>query len=104
MGYSSKGLEDVTMTIEEYQTIKLIDLEGLTQEECAKSMEIARTTVQRIYTETGVDMILLVAEPTISGISDLMRIIDTANHFKVPMVLTINKKLKQLIKDLQLLI
>lgn len=40
---------------------------------------------------TGVDMILLVAEPTISGISDLMRIIDTANHFKVPMVLTINK-------------
>lgn len=40
---------------------------------------------------TGVDMILLVAEPTISGISDLMRIIDTANHFKVPMLLTINK-------------
>lgn len=40
---------------------------------------------------TGVDMILLVAEPTISGISDLMRIIDTANYFKVTMVLTINK-------------
>ncbi len=40
---------------------------------------------------TGVDMILLVAEPTISGVSDLMRIIDTANHFKVPMALTINK-------------
>lgn len=40
---------------------------------------------------TGVDMILLVAEPTISGISDLMRIIDTANHFKVAVVLTINK-------------
>ena len=51
MGSSSEGLEDVTMTIEEYQTIKLIDLEGLTQEECAKSMEIARTTVQRIYME-----------------------------------------------------
>ena len=40
---------------------------------------------------TGVDMILLVAEPTISGISDLMRIIDTANYFKVTMVLAINK-------------
>ena len=51
MGSSSEGLEDVTMTIEEYQTIKLIDLEGLTQEECAESMEIARTTVQRIYME-----------------------------------------------------
>ena len=41
----------ITMTIEEYEAIRLIDLEGMTQEECAESMDVARTTVQRIYND-----------------------------------------------------
>lgn len=41
----------IYMKIEEYESIRLIDLEGLTQEECAEKMGVARTTVQRIYQE-----------------------------------------------------
>lgn len=38
-----------------------------------------------------VDMVLIVAEPSVSGISDLERIIETANHFKIPVAVCVNK-------------
>jgi len=41
--------EIMYMSVEEYETIRLIDLEGLTQEECAEKMQVARATVQSIY-------------------------------------------------------
>jgi len=40
---------------------------------------------------TGVDSVLIVTEPTLSGISDLERIIGVAEHFKIPAMVCINK-------------
>jgi len=47
----NQGSEIIAMTVEEYETIRLIDLEGMMQEECAERMKVARTTVQRIYND-----------------------------------------------------
>lgn len=42
---------EIEMSVEEYETLRLLDYEGMTQAECAKEMGIARATVQSLYTE-----------------------------------------------------
>jgi MinD superfamily P-loop ATPase len=44
-----------------------------------------------ISASAGADLALLVAEPGVSGLHDLERIIQTLNHFKIPILICINK-------------
>jgi len=51
-GFSPEGVPArgvVEMTVDEYETIRLMDLLGRTQEDCAVQMGVARTTVQAVY-------------------------------------------------------
>lgn len=53
----------ISLSIEEYETIRWIDLEGTSREECAAYMDIARTTAQAIYNSARAK----IAEALING-------------------------------------
>ncbi|HPZ15590.1 MAG TPA: DUF134 domain-containing protein [Sphaerochaeta sp.] len=41
--------EPVIMGVDEYETIRLIDYEGMNQQECSEQLDVSRSTVQLIY-------------------------------------------------------
>lgn len=43
-------LEETVLTVDEFESIRLKDLEGLEQEECAKKMNISQPTFHRMVT------------------------------------------------------
>jgi predicted DNA-binding protein (UPF0251 family) len=47
-GIPMRSLEEVNISVEEAEAIRLKDLEGLEQEKCAERMSISRATFQRV--------------------------------------------------------
>ncbi len=46
---SKKRTEQIVLFFEEYESIKLLDFDGLTQEEAAVHMNVSRPTLTRVY-------------------------------------------------------
>ncbi|MBP1676620.1 MAG: hypothetical protein H6Q20_1179 [Bacteroidetes bacterium] len=48
-GIPRRELETVVLQFDEYETMRLLDYEGMTQEQAAEQMEVSRPTLTRIY-------------------------------------------------------
>jgi len=48
IGIPMKVLEEVVVQVDEFEAVRLKDLEGLEQEECAKRMNISQPTFHRL--------------------------------------------------------
>ena len=46
---SYEGKKKVVLTVDEYESIRLVDKEGVSQAECGVLMNVSRATAQRIY-------------------------------------------------------
>ena len=59
---STRHKNAIEMTLDEYETIRLIDLLGSSQGDCAAQMGVARTTVQVMYESARKKMAQMLAE------------------------------------------
>ena len=67
--------ETVFLSIEEFETIRLIDYEHLTQQACADNMQVARTTVTDMYDHAR----FILADCLISG----KKLVIAGGHYKL---------------------
>ena len=47
-GVPIRSLEEVVLTVEEYEALRLADLEGMPQDEAAKKMDVSQPTFHRL--------------------------------------------------------
>jgi predicted DNA-binding protein (UPF0251 family) len=56
-GIPLSQLEEINLTVEELEALRLVDLEGMYQEDAAREMGVSRQTVQRMITEARAKVI-----------------------------------------------
>ena len=56
------SIETILLSLDEFETIRLLDYEGLNQEQCAARMGVARTTVTAMYESARKKLISAVVE------------------------------------------
>ena len=66
---NSQTDDTITLTLDEYEVIRLVDLEKKTHEQCSAQMDVSRTTVTEIYESARYkDYNLLMVVSLLSGI------------------------------------
>ncbi|HIQ81651.1 MAG TPA: DUF134 domain-containing protein [Candidatus Pullichristensenella stercorigallinarum] len=60
--FGAADAEAVVLQVDEFETLRLMDYEGLTQEACALRMGVARTTITGIYTRARRKVAVALAE------------------------------------------
>lgn len=59
----------INLSVEEFETIRLMDYSGMTQAECAVQMQVSRATVQSLYTQARKKVARFLVEGTYLDIS-----------------------------------
>lgn len=78
VGFSPEGIscgENVLLTVDEYEVVRLVDLQQLTHSQAAKQMEISRTTVTEIYNSAR----MKIADCIVNG----KRLIVSGGNYKI---------------------
>src|SRR3989344_8908659 len=79
-GIPLRELEEVILPVDEYEAVRLKDLEGLEQEECAKKMNISQPTFHRLVLSARKK----IADAIING----KGIIIEGGNFKIRQIIT----------------
>ena len=59
----------INLSVEEFETIRLMDYSGMTQAQCAVQMHVSRATVQSLYTQARKKLARFLVEGTYLDIS-----------------------------------
>ncbi len=93
VGVHGKSLEEVVLTLDEYEAIRLADQLGLSHEESANEMEISRSTFSRLIEKSRKKMasfifggkLLSIGGGNIHFRKNILHCIDCGHMFKIDM-------------------